>query len=240
MTKSLMPELLEQIRQFGTCTVANAIEKFNVRLRNEGFTDSGMHSMFSHRPAMIGYAATGRVRSDMAPVATKPGATFLDRTDWWNHVLAIPSPRIVVLQDLDTHPGRGALWGEVHASIHLRLGCVGAVTNGAVRDLDRIDKSGFQLFAGSVSVSHAYVHFVDFGSPIQVAGLTVSNGDLLLADQHGVLSIPKEVAANIPAVAAEIEKQKRHIVDYCFSTPFSIDELKALVVGSAEDLHKIE
>ena len=244
MTTRQTPEILEEIRQFGTCTIANAIEKFNVRTRNEGFTDSRIHSMFGQRPAMIGYAVTGSGGDlDMAPAATETrrdisgshglvGSLFVSR-------LHLESSSCAGRRD--PRPGRGAFWGEVHANIHLRLGCaVGAVTNGAVRDLDRIDKSGFQLFAGDVSVSHAYVHFVDFGSPIDVAGMKVFRGDLLLADRHGVLSIPKEIAADIPKVAAEIEKQKRHVVDYCTSKHFSVEGLKTLVVGNAGQLHEIE
>jgi regulator of RNase E activity RraA len=231
--KVIEPDLLEQLRNLGTCVVSNAIEKFKVRPRNEGFTDSTIRCIFPAHPPIIGYAATGRIRSDVFPIADGV-PEFLDRTDWWDHVSSIHGPRIVVLDDMDhqigVHPrGRGAFWGEVHANIHLRLGCVGAITNGAVRYVDRIQHTGFQVFAGSLSVSHGFVHFVDFGGPVQVAGLTVATSDLLLADQHGALLIPQEIAAEIPAVAHEIEKRKRRIVHYCQSSKFSLEELRKLV-----------
>src|SRR5262249_47908150 len=133
----LTAEVLEQLRTLGTCAASNAIETFKVRMRNEGFTDSSIRCLFPRRPAIVGYAVTGRIRSDSLPVANETTG-FLDRTDWWDHVLSIPGPRIVVLEDIGPHPGRGAFWGEVHANIHLRLGCVGAVTNGAVRYLNEI------------------------------------------------------------------------------------------------------
>lgn len=229
----LAPDVLEELRRFGTCLVSNAIEKFKVRPRNEGFTDSTIQCVFPALPPIIGYAVTGRIRSDVFPIADGT-PEFWDRTDWWDHVVSIPGPRIVVQQDMDhhlgSHPhGRGAFWGEVHANIHLRLGCVGAITNGAVRYVDRIQHSGFQVFAGSVSVSHGFVHFVDFGTPVQVAGLTISNSDLLLADQHGVLIIPHEIAADIPAVAREIAKKRSQILHYCRSNAFSIEGLRKLV-----------
>jgi 4-hydroxy-4-methyl-2-oxoglutarate aldolase len=231
--KALTPDLLEQLSNLGTCTVANAIEKFKMRPRSEGFTDSSIRCMFPEHPAIVGYAVTGRIRSDVFPVADGV-PEFLDRTDWWDHVISVHGPRIVVLQDMEHHvgihpPGRGAFWGEVHASIHQGLGCVGAITNGAVRYLDRIKDSGFQLFAGSVSVSHGFVHFVDFGSPVQVAGLTIANDDLLLADQHGVLHIPPEIAADLPAIAHEIEKKKSRIVHFCSSNAFSLEALRKIV-----------
>ena len=221
-------DLLNELRDLGTCAVSNAIEKFKLRLRTEGFTDSTIRCVFPNRPAVIGYAATGRIRSNALPI-TEGAPEFLDRTDWWDYVLSIPEPRFPVLQDMDSRPGRGAFWGQVHANIHLRLGCVGAVTNGAVRNLNEVQPTGFQLFAGNVSVSHGYVHFIDFGGDIQVGGLPVSPGDLLLADEHGVLSIPLEIAAEIPAVAREMEAQKRQIIDFCRSDAFSVDQLRELV-----------
>jgi regulator of RNase E activity RraA len=80
-----------------------------------------------------------------------------------------------------------------------------------------------------VSVSHGYVHFVDFGGDIRVGGMPLSSGDLLLADQHGVLLIPEEVAADIPLVAQEIERQKRQIVQFCRSAEFSLQGLRECV-----------
>jgi len=94
------------------------------------------------------------------------GGYIYDRTDWWKEILAVPAPRIVVIQDVDANPGLGAFVGEVHAHILQALGCVGVVTNGAVRDLNAIEGSGFQVFAGNVSVSHAYAHVFDFGGPV--------------------------------------------------------------------------
>jgi regulator of RNase E activity RraA len=228
MMPAVTTEVLEEIRNLGTCAVSNAIERFKVRLRTEGFTDSSIRCIFPRRPAIIGYAATGRIRSDTLPI-TEGAPEFLDRTDWWDYVLSIPEPRIPVLQDIDPHPGRGAFWGEVHANVHLRLGCVGAVTNGAVRYLDQISPTGFQLFAGSISVSHGYVHFVDFGGDVHIGGLPISSRDLILADQHGVLLIPQDIAAEIPVLAREIESQKRQIVHFCRSAEFSVEGLRNLV-----------
>jgi regulator of RNase E activity RraA len=223
------PEILEQLQNLGTCAVSNAIETFQVRMRNEGYTDASIRCMFPRRPAIIGYAVTGRIRSDLLPIDGEGVAGFSDRTDWWDHVLSIPGPRIVVLEDIDQHAGRGAFWGEVHANIHLRLGCVGAVTNGAVRYLDKIEHIGFQLFAGGVSVSHGYVHFVEFGGTVRVGGLPVASGELVVADQHGVLLVPQDIAAEIPAVASEIEKEKERIVHFCSSSAFSLEELRKIV-----------
>jgi 4-hydroxy-4-methyl-2-oxoglutarate aldolase len=103
---------------------------------------------------------------------------------------------------------------------------VGVVTNGAVRDLNAVRASGFQMFAGNVSVSHAYAHVFDFGGMVDVARMNINPGDLLHADRHGVLSIPAESADRIPPVAAELAERRHQIVDLCRSSDFSIEKLR--------------
>lgn len=213
---------LQELRQFSTCIVANAVEKFNLRLRNTGFTNGSIHCRFPDAPPMVGYAVTGRLRSEDPPIT---GNVFRDRRDLWNAILEIPAPRVLVLSDMDDPPGRGAFVGDVHAAILKALGCVGYVTNGAVRELPGVKELGFQLFSGSVAVSHAYAHIFDVGAKVVVGGMGVSPGDLLHGDQHGVLTIPQKIAAEVPKVAVELEKQEEQVIEFCRSGEFSVEKL---------------
>lgn len=234
MEPILTPEQFEALRRLDTCTVANAIESFNVRLRNEGFANnSRVHSIFTHLPPMLGYAVTGRIRSATPPITSSlpPARTlsFSHRTDWWDYILTIPSPRVVVLQDVDASPGVGAFMGEIHCAICRTLACVGYVTNGAVRDLNAIEPTGFYLFAGQAAISHSYVHIVDFGEPVEIGGLRVRPGGLLHGDRHGVQSVPKSIAAQIPDVAARHVKEELRIIELCGSPDFSLEKLREAV-----------
>jgi 4-hydroxy-4-methyl-2-oxoglutarate aldolase len=224
---------LDALRQFDSCMVANAIETFNFRLHNTGFTNATIHCMFEDAPPMVGYAATARLRSGQPPMV---GSTFHDRGDFWNSILKIPSPRILVLEDLNDLPGRGAFVGDMHAAILRVLGCIGYVTNGAVRELPAVRAMGLQLFAGSVAVSHAYAHIFDVGAPIRVGGMEVRPGDLLHGDRHGVLTIPAQIAAAIPPIAAEIREAEQRVIELCRSSDFSVKKLsevfKAIVKRS--------
>jgi 4-hydroxy-4-methyl-2-oxoglutarate aldolase len=216
-------EELDALRQLDTCAVSNAIETFAVRLRNTGFADSRLRCMFPDCPPMVGYAATARLHTTDPPIA---GRRYHDRTDWWNSILEIPAPRIVVIEDMDHRPGIGAFLGDVHAAILLAFGCIGYVTNGAVRELPRVRKLGLQLFAGNVAVSHAYAHIFDFGVSISIAGLDVRPGDLLHGDQHGLLEVPKTIAGKIPAVAAKQRENEDKIIQLCQSEEFSLAKLR--------------
>jgi len=144
--------------------------------------------------------------------------------------MTIPEPRIAVLQDVDTKPGAGAFWDETHARIHLRLGCIGAVTNGAVRELPAIRATGFHLFAGSLSAAEGYAHIIDIGRPVEVANLVIHPGDLIHGDLHGVVHIPKEVGAQVPETAGRIIGIRRQVADLCSSSlEFSLERLMALL-----------
>ncbi|HYL36466.1 MAG TPA: RraA family protein [Bryobacteraceae bacterium] len=222
LTKSLAGVDLEKIRGLDTCRVSNAIERFNVRLRNEGFIAKAVRCRFPNFKPMLGYAVTGRIRSSSPPLT---GRCYYDRMDFWNYVATIPEPRVLVLQDVDHTPGFGAFMGEVHASIALALRCVGYVTNGAVRDLPAVRALGFHLFSGSVAVSHAYAHLIEFGEPVEIGSLKISPGDLMHGDRHGVQTIPLELVSEIPEQAAKIQAEERELMEYCRSPQFSLEGL---------------
>jgi 4-hydroxy-4-methyl-2-oxoglutarate aldolase len=222
----LTEQTLAALRQCGTCMVANAIESFQVRLRNAGYADARVHCMFEDAPPMVGYAATARLRTDEPPIVAN---TLHDRAEFWKSILAIPAPRILVLEDMDKPAGRGAFLGDVQAAILKALGCMGYVTNGAVRELPGVRAMGFQMFAGNVAVSHAYAHIFEVGSTVDIGGMQVQPGDLLHGDRHGVLTVPLEIAAEIPSVVTKLQSGKRRIIEFCQSGDFSIDGLREIM-----------
>lgn len=225
-TEPLEPELLEALAQLNASTLANAIETFHKRLRNEGFIDRTVHCLCPHLEPMVGYAATLTIRGS-AP--STGGGSYPHRTDWWEYLLSVPAPRIAVVQDLATRPGLGSLVGAVHLNILRVLGCVGVVTNGSVRDLPAAERAGFHFFAAGLAVSHAYVHIVEIGRPVEIGGLKIQPGDLLHGDMHGIQSVPLDIAASIPPVAARLVSQEEAIIALCRSPEFSLEKLRAAV-----------
>jgi 4-hydroxy-4-methyl-2-oxoglutarate aldolase len=217
---------LDALKELDTCTVSNAIERFQTRLRNEGYSNSSLRCCFPRLPPIVGFAVTLRLRGSNPPME---GGAYVDDTAWWDEFASQPVPRVAVIEDGDRQPGTGAFIGETHAAILQALGCVGALTNGAVRDLDDIERLGFPLFAGSVSVSHAYAHVVKAESTVNISGLKIDPGDLLHGDQHGVVKIPIEFATDIPAMAERLQKQDRKIIEFCRSGDFSREGLREML-----------
>ncbi len=217
-------KLLEQLRTYNTPTIANAIEVFDVRPRNEGFMRPEIRCIFPNMGVMVGYAVTVKIQA-LKPAAK--GATIYP-SEHWKDIMKVPAPRVIVVQDLDEPSGVGYLWGEVNANMHKAMGCVGCVTNGSVRDLDEVEPLGFHFFAEHVSVSHSYVHIVEVGTPVQIGGLTVHPGDLLHGDKHGVMNIPLDLAARIPEGVQTVETMERQIINYSKSKEFTVDGLTDL------------
>ncbi len=139
---------LKELEQLDTCTVSNAIERFNVRTRNEGFVNGSVRCIFPRFPSKIGYAVTARIRTSSTPIA---GRWYYDRMDWWSYLHTIPAPRFIVVEDVDHMPGLGAWFGEIHAYISKALGTSAYLTNGAVRDVPRVKTAGIQAFAAKRS-----------------------------------------------------------------------------------------
>jgi 4-hydroxy-4-methyl-2-oxoglutarate aldolase len=227
MSDYLSPDEVEALKKITTPTVSNAIETFGVRSRSEGFMDSSIRCIFPELGTMVGYACTATIRAREPGPAPAPW-------EMWEAVLKTPEPRVVVIQDLDAPDVVGSYWGEVNGSTYKALGCVGVVTDGGVRDLPEVRATGFHFFAAHILVSHAHVHVVEFGGPVTVGGVTVSPGDLLHGDEHGVITIPHEIARDIPKAAAEIERSERRVIDFCRSPDFSADGLRRMLAGRTD------
>jgi regulator of RNase E activity RraA len=223
---SLSEELLQLLRTVDTCTVSNAIETLNVRMRNEGYIQKPLSCLIPSLPPVAGYAVTGRIRTGAPPISN---LCYYQNTDWWEYLAKFPSPKIMVLADADPAPGVGAFVGQIHAEICRALGCVAYVTNGAIRDLPALERNGFQCFSGSACLSHAYGHIVDFGEPVEIGSLKISPGDILQGDRHGVQSVPRTIEGPLRAAIEALRCREAELIEFCRSTDFSVDKLTAML-----------
>ena len=204
---------IEELRKFDTPTVANALELIDPSWdRVSGIMAPRIQSLFPEKDPLVGYAST-LLFSTRHPAPTK--RLHANWPDYWRYILTVPGPRVSVGQDTDAAPARGSLWGEIQASIHTALGCVGAVLEGAMRDLDPMRVLDYPCFAREVVVGHAHAHIVDFGHAVEVGGVVVHSGDLIHADLHGVLVIPHAAASRLAATCRKIYDMERPLIAVC-------------------------
>jgi regulator of RNase E activity RraA len=230
----LTADELHALQKYDTPTICNALEIVAPQRRTVGFTT---RTLFCARPAlppMVGYARTATCRA-MQPPQRPKAELRAQRFAYFDYVASGPAPRILVIQDLDSQPGFGAFWGEVQSNIHKALGCLGAVTNGSIRDLDMLAE-GFQLLAAEVGPSHAWTHLVDFGGQVNVCGMVCSSGDLVHADRHGAVVIPHDVARKVPEAAALLARREAVILDAVKKPGFKVADLKQ-AIADADEIH---
>jgi len=95
---------------------------------------------------------------------------------------------------------------------------------------------GFRMLAGSVGPSHAHVHLVTIAEEVVVHGMRVRPDDLVHADRHGAVVIPRAAAHRVPENAARIARREAVIIAAAKEPGFDVDRLEA-AMGEAEDIH---
>ena len=205
------------LKEVDSPTISNAIEPFKVRDRTEGFIGGEVRALFPEMPPMVGVALT-------VTMTNTPGATT-GRENYWRMYEALsqmPAPSVLVVQDISGAPSRCALTGEVMATRAMRLGAVGMVTDGGLRDVHEVHRLGFAYFARYVVVSHANYEIVDIGGPVTLDGQEVRTGDILHGDANGVVIVPRQVLDGLPEAVEEVRTRERATMDFINSPEFTI------------------
>jgi len=227
---TLTKEQFEFLRSIDTPTVCNLLEMVAPERRGMGYTVKHLHCPFPDLPPMVGFAKTVTIKTkDKVPLGE---ASYMSkRLDYLDYVAATPLPSIVVIEDLDgEHAGFGAFWGEVQSNLHKALGCIGTITNGSIRDIPAIPP-GFQMLAGSISPSHAYVHVLDFGVPVTVHGMATMSGDLIHADRHGAVVVPVATVAAMKPAFDKLMAQEARIIQASRAPGATVESIKAAMRG---------
>jgi regulator of RNase E activity RraA len=217
----LAEEDLAFLRGIDSPTIANAIEAFKVRDRTEGFIGGEVRSLFPEMPPMVGAALT-------VTMTNTPGL-LAGRESWWRMYEALermPSPSVLVIQDVSGAPSRCAYAGEVMATLAKRLGAVGMVTDGGLRDVHEVRALGFHYFARYLVVSHGNFDIIDVGTPVTLDGEEIKTGDLLHGDVNGIVIVPRAVLPGLPDAVDEVRTRERAAMDYILSADYSIAAAK--------------
>ncbi|ULL14870.1 RraA family protein [Paenibacillus sp. H1-7] len=180
---------LLKLKRWNTPTIYNGWEAITKHDITQGFNMEETRDYMPHMGPMVGYAVTVQFEpSNPAHLNNNPNAW----SEYRKYVASVPGPKIIVVQDLDKPRVIGAFWGEVNSNIHRSLGCVGTITDGAIRDTDEMNNAGFKAIARRTCVGHAYSTPVRWGIEVEVFGCKVQPGQLIHADKHGFMVIPKE------------------------------------------------
>lgn len=221
-------EDLKRLAQWDTATICNGLEIVAPARRAIGFTTQAVLALYPAMAPIVGLARVGTI-SSREPARSK----IAQRADWYDYVGTSDLPTIVVVQDTDSQPGYGAFWGEVHTAVHRRLGALGCVTNGSFRDVGMCDPD-FQVLGRQIGPSHAHVHLLDFGKPVDVLGMQACHDDVIHADLHGAVVIPADCVKALPDAIDLVSRREKVILDVVKSPEFSLTKLREAVARAGE------
>jgi 4-hydroxy-4-methyl-2-oxoglutarate aldolase len=200
---------LLQLKRWNTPTIYNGWEQITSHdVAAAGWNPDETRDFMPQMGPMVGRAVTLVVEPSNAAHKTRADAW----SDYRRSVAEADGPTIVVVQDLDAPRVIGSFWGEVNANVHRALGCVGTITDGAIRDLDEMTNAGFKALARRLCVGHAHVTPVRWGVPVTVFGREVRPGQLIHADKHGFLVVPPEDEDRLLEAAAFMDANECHTV----------------------------
>ena len=198
MTANLTPEQLDALRRIDSPTIANAIETFKVRPRVAGYVGMDIKCIYPELPPMLGYAITCTVDS------TTEGREGIGFNELYKILQDAPKPAVIVMKDVGQDILHSCHAGEVMSTTMKRLGAVGILTDGGLRDVKEVKNlGGFHYFCTGLVVSHGNPICVSVGDTVTISGMVVKPGDLLHGDVNGVVLIPDECAAEVAAAAVE-------------------------------------
>jgi regulator of RNase E activity RraA len=198
-TPSLSHGELLQLKRWNTPTVYNGWEQITRQDRTrDGINIEETRDFMPQMGPMVGFAITVVIEpSNPSHASARPDAW----SEYRRYVAEMPGPKIVVIQDLDKPRVIGSFWGEVNSNNHRALGCVGTITDGAIRDLDEMTNAGFKALARRLCVGHAYGVPIRWNCEVEVFGQRIRPGQLIHADKHGFLAVAPEDVPGLLAAA---------------------------------------
>jgi 4-hydroxy-4-methyl-2-oxoglutarate aldolase len=220
MSIALDQQQLEALRAIDSPTIANAIETFDVRPRVAGYVGYDIRCLFPDLPPTVGYAVTCTVDS------TTEGRTGIGFQHLYHLLAQAPKPALVVMQDVGPDPLHSCHAGEIMATTMKRLGSVGILTNGGLRDIQQIRAlGGMQLFCAGLVVSHGNPICVSVGGEVRISGMKVRTGDLLHGDANGVVLIPEFCVADLIPAAQRILAREAEALRAINSPEFTLQPI---------------
>jgi regulator of RNase E activity RraA len=221
---TLPNDLLKLMQSVDTPTVCNAIEVAQGKRGFDNYTKRTMLASDADAPAIVGFARTAKI-AGLEPPTETPDVIRARRMAYFEHMASGMGPTLAVVEDVDGDQAVSAWWGGVHTAVHKGLGLKGAVTNGVMRDLGDMEP-GFPVLAGSIGPSHAFVHVRDIACPVSIFGMLVNDGDLIHADRHGALVVPKDVVPNLYAAINKLLDTEALIIGPARAEGFDFEKLK--------------
>ena len=216
--------LIKTAAKYDTPTMCNAMDVILGTRSATGFTKNSVVTAQSSKHPIVGIAKTAKIRASSPPLVSQKEINEI-RMKYYEYIVQDEKNPVVVIEDTDFPNCIGAFWGELNVAVHKGLKIKGTVTNGLLRDLGMLD-TGYQVVAGSVGPSHAFVHLTELDIPVNILGLEIKPGDFIHADQHGAMTVPNKHLDALPHALDLVVRREVPILKAARQKGFNIEKLK--------------
>ena len=217
-------KFIKTASKYDTPTMCNAMDVILGTRSATGFTKNSVVTAQSSKHPIVGIAKTAKIRASSPPLVSQKEINEI-RMKYYEYIVQDEKNPVVVIEDTDFPNCIGAFWGELNVAVHKGLKIKGTVTNGLLRDLGMLD-TGYQVVAGSVGPSHAFVHLTELDVPVNILGLEIKPGDFIHADQHGAMTVPNKHLDALPHALDLVVRKEVPILKAARQKGFNIEKLK--------------
>ena len=216
--------LIKITSKYDTPTMCNAMDVILGTRSATGFTKNPVVTAQHSNQPIAGFAKTAKIRASSPPLISQKEINDI-RMEYYEYIVKDEKDPLVVIEDTDFPNCIGAFWGELNVAVHRGLKIKGTVTNGLLRDLGMLD-TDYQVVAGSIGPSHAFVHITELDTTVNILGLEIKPGDFIHADQHGAMTVPKKYLDALPHALELVVKKEVPILEAARRKDFNIEKLK--------------
>lgn len=222
-------EVLDGLKEFDSATVFNAVvanmggSQGGFELEAKGghpinYTGPEMRCLLPELGTAVGYVVTAEMTTN------DTDSRAIDWNEWYEAINGVSGPVIAVIKDVDTRPGRGACLGDGMANLTKRLGVVGFVVEGSIRDLAGIRDAGVPVWGTGRVPGHGVFNLLRVNASVIVAGLRLNAGEIVIADGDGCTAIPVDQdPADVLEHARKIREYETRVVSGYRDPSFSFE-----------------
>ena len=171
----------------------------------------GANSLNPNTPRIAGHAFTMRFVPGREDLATPASLSSTRSTRY--AIEEMPEGSVAVVSSGGVTDA--GIFGDILCARIARRGAEGLVTDGAVRDLQGIRKTGLPIWCSGISAppSVAQLTFVDWQQPVGCGGVAIFPNDVIVADQDGAVVIPPSMVSDVIEAGQEMEALEEWILE---------------------------
>jgi len=199
-------ELLEGLRDFETALLANTIGCVDSTPAEEWYMGGSIQSVTPTLGPTVGIALTCYADT------SSPG-NIPDIDGYWQHLEQMSQtdlPVVWVVKASGSRPDHECIIGDGMAKTLNSVGCVGLVTDGGVRDIKGLLNVPFAAYCRGKTVHHTGLRFSRLNEPVEIGGITINTGDVIHADNEGVIKLPAGALAHLGEKAIQMRAFEHH------------------------------